>query len=164
MWPIFCVILMISPMLGVKPNLRNAPSLQHQGNGPASSQWQSKYPNRAASKCPPSADVPCALHCALWMLVNQNIGRLLVSSPNALQLSSCIAWGVVPVAGAQKLCWNLCAGMGNTAVYSSSTVSTISFTSKKEESSSFSFLYNKDNNTLKVQIKLFNTGTAPEIP
>lgn len=164
MWPTFCTILTISQMLGVIPNLRNAQCLQHEGSGPASSQWRGKYPSRAVSECPLSADLPCALRRAPWMLVSQNIGYLPTSSPNALQFSGFVAWGIMPTVGAQKLCWDLCAGMGNTAIYSSSTVSTISFTSKKEVSAAFSFHYNKANNALKVQIKRFNTGTAPEMP
>jgi len=67
------------------------------------------------------------------MLVNHITGHLPISSQNALQFSVIAAWGIVAEVGAQKLCWDLCAGMGNTAIYSGSIISTISFTSKKEE-------------------------------
>lgn len=162
MWPTFCSILTISLVLGVKPNLRNTQTLQHQGNGPGWSQWHGKYPTRAVSKFPLSTDRPCALHHAPWMLVNQNIGHLPISSLNALQLSGFVAWGVVPEAGAPKLCWDLCAGMGNTSLFKLHCLH--HHVKVGEVSAAFSFLYNKVKNALKVQIKLFNTGTAPEMP
>lgn len=48
------------------------------------------------------SDLPRALHCTPWMLVNQAKGLHLTSSLNAMQLLGFDASEIMPEAGAQK--------------------------------------------------------------
>lgn len=48
------------------------------------------------------SDLPHALHCTPWMLVNQAKGLHLTSSLNAMQLLGFDALEIMPEAGAQK--------------------------------------------------------------